>query len=238
MGGLEGATLLFRATDLKDERDILGLFDEVKDRFGGVDVLVNNAGLGQKAPLLSGETEQWREMLEVSVLALFICTRKAIQDIKARGSDGRIVYVEEETGLDWRDSLILSATHTHSGPARHWPLPPDPYLPIGSFGIGDFSQGIHDALVRSTAEAALAALEARAPARLGWHIEEAFDVEDRIARDRRPESPPFDDNRALLIRDDDEQGVPRGDHQLRRARDVQRHRLRLGGRHCRRGARP
>ena len=48
--------------------------------------------------------------------------------------------LQERTGDDWRDSLIISSTHTHSGPARHWQLPPAAAASLGSFGIGEFSQ--------------------------------------------------------------------------------------------------
>ncbi|HEY8427047.1 MAG TPA: SDR family NAD(P)-dependent oxidoreductase [Sandaracinaceae bacterium] len=88
-----GADVLVQPTDLRDERSIDALFSAVRERFGGVDVLVNNAGLGRAAPLTSGATEHWREMLEVNVLALCICTREAIRDMRARGDDGHVIHV-------------------------------------------------------------------------------------------------------------------------------------------------
>ena len=39
---------------------------DVCKKNGGIDVCINNAGLGEAAPLLSGETDQWRKMLDVS----------------------------------------------------------------------------------------------------------------------------------------------------------------------------
>jgi NADP-dependent 3-hydroxy acid dehydrogenase YdfG len=92
---LEGqpGELLPLTVDLRDERQILGMFDRVRDRFGGVDVLVNNAGLGRAAPLMSGATDLWREMLEVNVLALCVCTREALADMRSRGDAGHIVHI-------------------------------------------------------------------------------------------------------------------------------------------------
>lgn len=89
----EGAEVLAQPADLRDERSIERLFEAVRARFGGVDVLVNDAGLGHAAPLTSGETELWREMLEVNVLALCICTREAVRDMRARGDDGHVIHV-------------------------------------------------------------------------------------------------------------------------------------------------
>lgn len=81
------------ATDLRDEASILALFATVREQWGGVDVLVNNAGLGHAAPLLTGDTAAWREMLEVNVLALCVCTREAVADMRRRGDDGHVVHV-------------------------------------------------------------------------------------------------------------------------------------------------
>ncbi len=79
--------------DLRDEGAIANMFTEIRARWGGVDVLVNNAGLGHNAPLLSGTTEEWREMLDVNVLALCICTREAVNDMRARGDDGQVINI-------------------------------------------------------------------------------------------------------------------------------------------------
>jgi NADP-dependent 3-hydroxy acid dehydrogenase YdfG len=81
------------ACDLRDTDAIVHLFDAVRARWGGVDVLVNNAGLGHSAPLVDGTTEMWREMLDVNVLALCVATREAVKDMRARGDDGHVVHV-------------------------------------------------------------------------------------------------------------------------------------------------
>jgi len=93
-----GAEVLMQTADLRQEAEILALFDNIRQTWGGVDVLVNNAGLGHKSPLMSGETEAWREMLEVNVLALCICTREAIKDMQQRGDRGHIVHISSLSG--------------------------------------------------------------------------------------------------------------------------------------------
>jgi NADP-dependent 3-hydroxy acid dehydrogenase YdfG len=89
----EGAEVFAQPTDLRDPGAIDALFEATRARFGGVDVLINNAGLGHAAPLTSGDTEAWREMLEVNVLALCVCTREAVKDMRARGDDGHVIHV-------------------------------------------------------------------------------------------------------------------------------------------------
>ena len=51
--------------DVTKEEDVLAVFEVAKAQLGGVDVCVNNAGLAHEAPLLSGATSEWRNMLEV-----------------------------------------------------------------------------------------------------------------------------------------------------------------------------
>jgi NADP-dependent 3-hydroxy acid dehydrogenase YdfG len=88
-----GGKVGVQPTDMRREEDILKLFAVARERFGGVDILINNAGLGRSAPLSSAPTEVWREMLEVNVLGLCIATREAIQDMERRKSAGHVVHV-------------------------------------------------------------------------------------------------------------------------------------------------
>ena len=51
--------------DISKEEEVLAMFERVRSELGGVDVLVCSAGLAHNEPLLSGNTSQWREMMEV-----------------------------------------------------------------------------------------------------------------------------------------------------------------------------
>ncbi len=90
---LAPAEVLPLRCDVRDEAQIAATVQAVRDRFGGIDVLVNNAGLAREAPLMTGETERWREMLEVNVLALAVFTREALADMRREGFDGHVVHV-------------------------------------------------------------------------------------------------------------------------------------------------
>lgn len=84
--------------DLRSEEDIASVFRAVRDAWGGVTILVNAGGLGHKALLTEGPTEAWREMLEVNVLGLCICTREAVSDMRRRGDTGHIVHISSMAG--------------------------------------------------------------------------------------------------------------------------------------------
>lgn len=89
--------VLSQTVDLRDEAQILDFFAAVNAKWGQLDVLINNAGLGHKESLMAGKTAAWREMLEVNVLALCICTREAISLMQPANS-GHILHVSSMSG--------------------------------------------------------------------------------------------------------------------------------------------
>ncbi|MEZ4437196.1 MAG: SDR family NAD(P)-dependent oxidoreductase [bacterium] len=89
----DGGEALALPADARDTDALGEVFAKLRATWGGVDVMINNAGLGRAAPLCDGDTAHWREMLEVNVLALAVCTREAVADMKARGDDGQIIHI-------------------------------------------------------------------------------------------------------------------------------------------------
>jgi len=94
--------------------------------------------------------------------------------------------LKENYGLDLKNNIILTATHTHSGPARFWRL----LEGFGAFGLDETSGEIFRRLVNSIAPIIAEAYNSMEPARFGYSINKKFDPENRINRDRRCE----DDN--------------------------------------------
>ncbi len=65
--------------DVREEYSVEAVFDLVRQRFGRLDVLVNNAGISQ-APTSVEDTsvEMWREMIDIDLNGVFLCTRTAL----------------------------------------------------------------------------------------------------------------------------------------------------------------
>ncbi|ESO87133.1 hypothetical protein LOTGIDRAFT_205793 [Lottia gigantea] len=100
--------------DLTKEEEILKMFKEIKSdsNLGGVDVCINNAGLAHNAPLLSGKTEDWANILNVNVLACAIVNRESYQSMKERGiDDGQLIFINSISG---HRVLARSSVHFYS----------------------------------------------------------------------------------------------------------------------------
>ena len=79
--------------DVTDEQAVERTFADI----GEVDVLVNNAGIAESAPLTKTTLEQWRRHFDVNVTGPFLCTRAVVGGMRARGS-GCIVTVASTAG--------------------------------------------------------------------------------------------------------------------------------------------
>ncbi|XP_061538330.1 dehydrogenase/reductase SDR family member 11-like isoform X1 [Phycodurus eques] len=94
-----GGVLVPLGCDLSSEEDVVSVFAAIKAQHKGVDVCVNNAGVAHPEPLLSGKSSGWRNMLDVNVLALSICSREAYQSMKERNvDDGHIININSMGG--------------------------------------------------------------------------------------------------------------------------------------------
>ena len=85
--------------DVTVEAEVQGMIDTVLARYGGLDVLVNNAGLGGDTPLVEMTDEQWHRVLDVTLNGTFRCTRAGLRHMVARGSG---VIVNNASVVGWR----------------------------------------------------------------------------------------------------------------------------------------
>ena len=81
------------ATDVGDPRSVKALFAQVKEAFGRLDVLFNNAGTGAPAiPMEDLTYEQWKTVVDANLTGSFLCAQEAIRLMKAQEPrGGRII---------------------------------------------------------------------------------------------------------------------------------------------------
>ena len=84
--------------DVSDVREVENLFSEIKSTLGGLDVLVNNAGIaGPTAKVEDIKPEDWDRCIAIDLNGMFYCTRKAMPLIKAAGG-GSIINLSSIAG--------------------------------------------------------------------------------------------------------------------------------------------
>jgi 3-oxoacyl-[acyl-carrier protein] reductase len=99
MAQRHGARPLAVPCDVTKEDDVRRLFERAATELGGIDVLVNNAGLGGTANVVDMTDEQWSRVLDVTLTGTFRCTRAALQHMIPRR---RGVIVNNASVLAWR----------------------------------------------------------------------------------------------------------------------------------------
>lgn len=100
-----GEGLLAKA-DVSDPVQVDGMFERVRESFGGVDILVNNAGWGFLSPIETMDDGLWERHIRVNLNSVFYCTRRALPYMISQGW-GRIINITSIAGL--RGLAYLSA---------------------------------------------------------------------------------------------------------------------------------
>ncbi len=73
------------AVDVRDRAGVTALVADTVTRFGGLDVLVNNAGVGAFAEVAAMSDEDWARVIDTNLTGVFYCTRAAIPALKQAG---------------------------------------------------------------------------------------------------------------------------------------------------------
>jgi len=77
---------VFRA-DVSNEAQVQAMFQHVRREFGGLHILVNNAGLQQDAPFHEMTVAAWDTVMNVNLKGQFLCTREAVRLFMSQGID-------------------------------------------------------------------------------------------------------------------------------------------------------
>jgi 3-oxoacyl-[acyl-carrier protein] reductase len=95
-----GTRPLTQVCNVTSEDDVQALVAAAVSGLGGIDVMINNAGLGGSALLVDMTDEQWNTVLDVTLNGTFRCTRAVLRHMIDRGQGG--VLVNNASVLGWR----------------------------------------------------------------------------------------------------------------------------------------
>ncbi|MFB7057046.1 SDR family oxidoreductase [Streptomyces vinaceus] len=147
--------------DVTDEDQVGALFAHAEQTHGGLDLVVNNAGLGGTAALVDMTDEQWGKVLDVTLNGTFRCTRAALRSFKASGRGG--VVVNNASVVGWRAQT--GQAHYAAAKAGVMALTRCAALEAAGFGVRVNavapSLAMHPHLVKVTSQELLTELTAR-----------------------------------------------------------------------------
>lgn len=86
-------------TDVTQEASVIAAFDFAALQYGGVDVVVSNAGIASAAPLEETTLELWNRNQSILATGYFLVCREAFKQMKAKGLGGSIVVVASKNGM-------------------------------------------------------------------------------------------------------------------------------------------
>ena len=92
-------TVYGKLANVTVEEDVQALIDEAESVMGGVDVLINNAGLGGTKLLVDMEDEEWSRVLDITLTGTMRMTRAMLKKMQPRGTG---VIVNNASVLGWR----------------------------------------------------------------------------------------------------------------------------------------
>jgi NAD(P)-dependent dehydrogenase (short-subunit alcohol dehydrogenase family) len=92
-GAASGAKTLVVPTDVSDQASVRACFAQVKETFGRLDLLFNNAGVNTPGiPFIDLTLEQWKTVVDINLTGLFLCAQEAIRIMKDQSPrGGRII---------------------------------------------------------------------------------------------------------------------------------------------------
>ncbi len=94
---VRGADVATVACDVGDAGQCAALVDATVARFGGIDIFVNNAGIGfMMKPLLDVVPADWDKVISVNLSGAFYCTQSAARAMVSRGTGGRIINIASQ----------------------------------------------------------------------------------------------------------------------------------------------
>jgi len=92
---LVGSTFM----DVTDEQAITEAYREAAWRFGGIDIVVSNAGIASAAPIEDTSLALWRRNMDILSTGYFLVSRTAVQLLKSQGLGGSIIFIGSKNAL-------------------------------------------------------------------------------------------------------------------------------------------
>ena len=95
----ENSQFLVVKADIRNSEDVNNMYLLVKEKFGRVDVLINNAGICSDNPIQMMQLEQWQNVMDVNLTGTFLCCR-TFSKLMIHQGGGRIINISSLKGVE------------------------------------------------------------------------------------------------------------------------------------------
>jgi 3-oxoacyl-[acyl-carrier protein] reductase len=122
--------------DVSDERSVDALFEDLRRRFGGLDVLVHCAGVIHEAPLLETDTAAFDRVIGINLRGSFLIGQGAIRLMQGRG--GRVILTASDLAYSGRETFspYVASKHGVLGLTRSWAKEFAPHILVNALCPG------------------------------------------------------------------------------------------------------
>jgi len=119
---------LFRRADVASEKEMESVMSETVAAFGGLDILVSNAGILQAAEITEMPVETWRRVIEVNLTGYFVSAKAAAKVMKERRR-GAIIQINSKSGKkgSFHNAAYAASKFGGIGATQSWALDLAPY---------------------------------------------------------------------------------------------------------------
>jgi 2-deoxy-D-gluconate 3-dehydrogenase len=93
-----GANAAFLALDVADQASARAMAAQTAERFGRLDILINNAGINVRKPPEDYAAEEWRDIIDINLKGAFFCAQAAYPEMRRAGG-GKIVNIGSMTSI-------------------------------------------------------------------------------------------------------------------------------------------
>ncbi|MEX0648490.1 MAG: SDR family oxidoreductase [Balneolaceae bacterium] len=105
----EGGEAMACRADVKDESSLKSAVQEITDKWGGIDILVNAPGINSTTPIMEIPEEEWDRIMDINLKGVFLASRIIAEEMIRKGNGGSIINISSASS-----EIPLSKVFTYS----------------------------------------------------------------------------------------------------------------------------